>query len=67
MSFTGVFKDRALFHDVMDYKKLANNIITYIDSPSLVQTHVEKNIKMILKNYSVKAIEEKTMKLFTVK
>lgn len=66
MSFVGVFKDKALFHEVHDYQKLAENIIFYLDNPAIAQDHNKKNIEMILRDYSVEAVEEKTKKLFTV-
>ena len=66
MSFTGVFKNMALFHEVMDHEKLADNIIRYLDDPALVQMHNRQNIEMILRDYSVESVEQKTKKLFTI-
>ena len=36
MSFTGVFKDFALFHDTHDHQQLAKNIIYYLEHPDIV-------------------------------
>ncbi len=66
MSFTGVFKDRALFHDVMDYQKLADNIIYYLNNKDVADAHNKRCQEMILKDYSVESVEEKTRQLFTV-
>jgi glycosyltransferase involved in cell wall biosynthesis len=63
MSFTGVFKDTALFHDIHDHKALAQNIITYLKNPQLTQEHRRKNIEMINKNYSKEAVEKKLRNL----
>ena len=63
MSFIGVFKDKALFHDVYDFEKLANNINTYLDDKELISNHVFKNIEMIKNEYSINVIEEKLKKL----
>ena len=65
MSFTDVFKDKALFHDVGDYKKLSENIIYYLDHPELIKDHNEKNIKMIREKYNSNIIEEEMSTLFT--
>lgn len=63
MSFTGVFKESALFHDVMDYKKMAQNIIYYLENPALVKKHQAENIEMIQKNYSLETVESNLKKL----
>ena len=59
MSFVGVFKDSALFHDVSNHEKLAENILYYIDHEELRREYVKRNIDMITKDYSVVTVENK--------
>jgi glycosyltransferase involved in cell wall biosynthesis len=59
MSFVGVFKDSALFHDVSDFKKLSENILYYLDREELRIEHVKRNIEMIIKDYSIETVEAK--------
>jgi glycosyltransferase involved in cell wall biosynthesis len=59
MSFEGVFKDKALFHEVSDYKQLAKNILFYLDNPATINEHRTKCIEMIKKDYSKETIEKK--------
>lgn len=63
MSFTGVFGKSALFHDIFDYEKLAQNIIFYIDNPDQVLAHRTHNIDMIKGEYSVETVESKIKEL----
>lgn len=65
MSFKDVFKNKALFHEVGDYKKLSENIIYYLENPGLIKDHNEKNIKMIREEYNSNIIEEEMSTLFT--
>lgn len=63
MSFVGVFNESALFHDVADYKKLASNILEYINNEDLRSLHAEKNIEMIKRDYSIEVVENKLKEL----
>jgi glycosyltransferase involved in cell wall biosynthesis len=63
MSFTGVFKDKALFHNVTDYQKLASNILSYLRDPDLVIKNRDAVIKMIRNEYSKETIEPKLKEL----
>lgn len=63
MSFAGVFKDKALFHDILDYNKLAENIVYYIKTPDLIIKHRNKCIKMIKEKYSKETVEKKITNL----
>ena len=63
MSFEGVFRDLALFHDVYDHKQLAKNIIFYLDNPDIIRKHRTNCIEMIKKGYSKEVIEEKLKKM----
>lgn len=65
MSFTGVFKDRALFHDVTDYEQLAKNIIYYIENQEIAREHNKLIRNMILNEYNYDIISNKMNKLFT--
>ncbi len=65
MSFVGVFKDTALFHDLYDYKKLAQNIMYYLEDENILNTHIKNNIDMITRDYSIITIEEKLKKLIS--
>jgi len=64
MSFVGVFKDSALFHDIYDHEALAQNILYYIEHPEIIKKHNEENIKMITENYSIECVETKMKELF---
>ena len=59
MSFVGVFKDSALFHDIYDYKKLAENILKYLNNEELRNVHKNRNFEMIKKDYSIESVEVK--------
>ncbi|MEK7202914.1 MAG: glycosyltransferase [Patescibacteria group bacterium] len=63
MSFEGVFKDKALFHEVSDYKQLAKNMLFYLDNPATINEHRTKCIEMIKKDYSKEIIEKKLKNL----
>ncbi len=65
MSFTGVFKDRALFHAPTDEKKLAENILLYLNNPAKAAEDNQKCREYILKFYSESAVVENLKKLFT--
>lgn len=65
MSFTGVFKDKALFHDVNDYEQLAKNIIYYIENPKIAREHNKLIREMIINKYNYNVISDKMNKLFT--
>lgn len=66
MSFVGVYKDSALFHDVKDSSKMAENILRYLDHPELIEQHRALNLDMIRKNYSTEVIEHKMQELFSI-
>lgn len=63
MSFVGVFKECALFHDIYDHKKMAENILFYLNNPDIVKKYRENCIEMIKQNYSINTIEDKLKKL----
>ncbi len=65
MSFEGVFKDKALFHDVFDHEQLAKNILLYLDNPDMMGEHRKKCIEMIQKDYSKEAVERKMQIMFS--
>lgn len=65
MSFTGVFNDKALFHDVVDYNSLANNIIIYLDNKEFARNHNAKCREMILADYSYQKISNNLKELFS--
>lgn len=66
MSFVGVYKDSALFHDVTDSSKMAENILHYINHPELIEKHRALNLDMIRKNYSTEVVEHKMRELFSI-
>ncbi len=66
MSFTGVFENKALFHDVFDYEKLAENILFYLNNPDIIEKYQTTCIDMIKKDYSKELIEEKLSALITL-
>ncbi len=59
MSFEGVFKDKALFHDVFDDQKLTENIVHYLKHPETASEHSKKLIEMIQNGYSKEMVEKK--------
>ena len=59
MSFNGVFNNKALFHDVHDHEKLAENILYYLNNPNIIEQYQKKCIEMIKTNYSINIIENK--------
>jgi len=65
MSFTGVFKDKALFHEVTDYEQLAKNINYYLENPQIAKEHSKLCRDMIVKNYNYQKISDEMKKLFT--
>jgi len=67
MSFTGVFKDKALFHKVTDHEQLAKNIIYYLENPKTISEHNKLCREMIIKDYNYQKISELMKDLFTFK
>jgi glycosyltransferase involved in cell wall biosynthesis len=65
MSFTQVFKDKALFHEVNDSKQLAKNIIFYLENQSMAQEHNKQCREMIMRDYNYQKISEQMKDLFT--
>ncbi len=65
MSFTGVFKDKALFHEVTDYEQLSKNIIYYLENPQIAKEHNRLCREMIIRNYNYQKISDGMKKLFT--
>jgi hypothetical protein len=63
MSFEGVFKDRALFHDIYDHKKLTANILYYMNNTDIIESYRKHCIDMIKKDYSINAVEDKLKKI----
>lgn len=66
MSFTGVFKDKALFHDVMDHEQLAKNIAWYLDHLHVASEHNALCRKMIKEYYNYDIISNQMKELFTL-
>jgi len=64
MSFSGVFKDCALFHDVFDSETLARNIIRYVNEPDLIFRFRKIAINLVKSGYSKEIIETKMIELF---
>ena len=65
MSFTGVFKDMALFHEVSNHEQLAKNIIYYLENPQIAYEHNKLCREMIMKNNNYQKISEELKELFT--
>jgi len=59
LSFSGVFKGMALFHEINDYKKLAENILLYLENENVRKKYVKMCKEKILKEYNFKVISEK--------
>jgi glycosyltransferase involved in cell wall biosynthesis len=65
MSFTGVFKDKALFHEITDYEQLAKNIVYYLENPQIAKENNRLCREMIIRNYNYQKISDGMKKLFT--
>lgn len=66
MSFVGVFRHGALFHDQYDYRQLAKNIVQYLGDRDLVERFRDRNIEMITGGYSNEVIAEKIKDLLKI-
>jgi glycosyltransferase involved in cell wall biosynthesis len=64
MSFSGIFENKALFHEVSDFKKLADNIIFYLENRDLCKKYNKECREMILENYSYEKISKQMTDLF---
>ncbi len=67
MSFTGIFKDKALFHEVCDHEQLAKNIMYYLENPEIIREHNRLCREMIIENYNYEKVSEGMKELFTFK
>jgi glycosyltransferase involved in cell wall biosynthesis len=65
MSFTEVFRDKALFHDLGDLKGLANNIVTYLTDTKRVESDNIKASNMIKSEYNQEAVKKLFIELIT--
>lgn len=65
MSFENTFKGKALFHDVSDAHKLAENILIYLQDQNLIQNYNEKCRKMILSEFDEKTIKKELIQLLS--
>lgn len=65
MSFRGVFKDKAMFHNREDHEKLAENIIFYLKNSEIRIKHNNLCREMIKDNYNYNIISEKLKKMLT--
>ncbi len=65
MSFVGVFKDKALFHNVTDYQQLAKNIIYYLENKNVITEHNIQCQEMIAKKYNYEKVSSDLKDLFT--
>ncbi len=66
MSFIDVFEDKALFHEVGDIEKLAEDIVYCLENRDKIIVYNENCINMIKKEYNQNIIEEKMVILFTL-
>lgn len=65
MSFTDVFKNKALFHDTYDNQKLAENILCYLNNTDIIKEYRRNCITMIQQDYSTYTIENKLNQLLS--
>lgn len=65
LSFSGVFKDKALFHEVGDYEQLAKNIEQYYSTPEIIPRYQQACQEMIRNNYSSVVIDQQLKDLFS--
>ncbi len=59
MSFQDVFRNKALFHDIYDHEKLAENILRYLNNSDIIEKYQKECIEMIKSDYSINTIEKK--------
>ena len=64
ISFVDVFKNKALFHNILDVEKLVENIYFYLENKNIIFEYNKKCIEMIKNEYSELKIENKMRKLF---
>lgn len=64
LSFVGIFKDCALFHDLYDFERLASNIINYLENRDLVSLYNDGAKQFIINNYNSLVIGDKMKKVF---
>lgn len=65
ISFTDVFKDSALFHNLYDSSQLAKNIIKYLTDINLINNNVLCGQNYVLDNYTKEKINNQVEKLFS--
>lgn len=65
MSFTDVFKNQALFHEVNDAEQLAKNIIFYLENQPAAKEHNQRCREMIIRDYNYQKVSELMRDLFT--
>lgn len=66
MSFSGVFKNMALFHRPKDYHALAQNMLSYLDNAKLAEELNQKCRQYILKCYNTQVVEAGLKQLFNL-
>ena len=67
MSFVGVFKDKALFHDSVDHETLAQNILHYLENKEIAEKHNKLAREMIMRDYHYQKLSGELVKLFDYK
>lgn len=65
ISFRSSFKDKALFHELGDAKKLSENMYTYLIDTEKIKRDTELCQKMIHSDYREDAVKESFQKLLT--
>ena len=65
MSFTGTFKDRALFHEIGDASALAHSMFVYATDSAMRDRHIESAQKYIREQYNRTVVNERVKKLFS--
>jgi glycosyltransferase involved in cell wall biosynthesis len=65
MSFRDVFKNKALFHDIGDAEKLAENILYYLEHDDVVEEYNQRCLEMITKEYSPSQVKQQVVELLS--
>jgi glycosyltransferase involved in cell wall biosynthesis len=65
ISFTGTFKDRALFHEIGDTPALAHSMYVYATDSAMRDRHIESAQKYIREQYNRTVVNERVKKLFS--
>ncbi len=65
LSFSGVFRTSALFHDPHDARALAENMISYLRNPALAREHAARAREIVVRECGTEAVARQEAALFS--